>query len=76
MPNCQSKGWRCTRYQKGSALWVQVLPTNDTREHQEDGVNCWCRPKVDKQRTASGLGFIVSHNSGDGRELVEQYGAN
>lgn len=52
---------------------VHVMPVDDLREHRESR-RCWCRPVVKK-----GPGFasaLVTHNSADGRELVERHGVN
>lgn len=48
---------------------VHVLPVNDLREHVESEA-CWCAPSVERV----GQGTLVTHNSMDGRELVERHG--
>ncbi len=44
---------------------IHVIPLNDLRPHEEEGIACPCRPKVLE-------GGIVVHNSWDGREILEQ----
>jgi hypothetical protein len=62
-------GWR--RVDEKLAGDVHVLPINDTREHVESP-QCWCRPKVQKIETVvGGWGHVITHNSKDGRELLE-----
>jgi len=50
---------------------IHVLPLNDLREHDETRT-CWCQPKVER---VDG-GVVVTHQSADGRELVERHGCN
>jgi hypothetical protein len=50
-------------------LQVHVLPLRDMREHVEHPL-CWCGPWVE----CVGRGLLVTHNSMDGRELVERHG--
>ena len=50
---------------------VHVVPVNDLRDHTEVGTECWCAPKVER---FEGGGCLVTHNSMDGRELVERHG--
>ena len=50
---------------------VHVIPVNDLKEHRESR-RCWCKPAVKK-----GPGWqsaLVTHQSADGRELVERHG--
>lgn len=47
---------------------IHVLPLTDLREHDETRT-CWCQPKVERVK-----GVVVTHNSADGRELVERHG--
>ena len=48
-----------------------VLPIGDLREHVESS-ECWCDPVVEQ-----GPMFVMfTHNSADGRELVERHGVN
>lgn len=47
---------------------IHVTPTNDLKEHIEEGTQCWCNPELDY----SGAEIIVIHNSADGREYLEQ----
>lgn len=48
-----------------------VVPIGDLKAHVETGVFCWCEPKVERLRPR---GVLVTHNSMDGRELVERHG--
>jgi hypothetical protein len=50
---------------------VHVVPVGDLRAHRERGITCWCQPKVE---TFDGGGRLVTHNSMDGRELIEKHG--
>lgn len=50
---------------------VHVVPISDLKAHVEDR-SCWCNPKVTKEPGAKKA--VVSHNSMDGRELVERHG--
>jgi len=43
--------------------YVHVVPTDDLRAHEVEGVICWCDPEVDE-------GMVV-HNSLDKREKYE-----
>ena len=52
---------------------IHVVPVGDMKPHVEHGVACWCAPKV--ERFPEG-GTLVTHNSLDGRELVERHGVN
>jgi len=63
------KGWR--RRDRATETHVHVLPIDDTREHVESA-ECWCQPKVSKvENFAGGYGYVLTHNSADGRELLE-----
>jgi hypothetical protein len=45
-----------------------VTPCNDLREHVHDSRGkCWCKPSVEP----SGGGWLVVHNSLNGREFFE-----
>ena len=46
---------------------IHVLPVNDLREHVESE-DCWCHPRIER---VGDDGWLVVHNSADGRELVE-----
>jgi hypothetical protein len=48
---------------------VHVHPLSDARAHQLVP-GCWCRPL----RHEDVGGVLYSHNSADGRELVEEHG--
>lgn len=50
---------------------VHVLPVNDLREHDESWT-CWCKPGIERHGTCD----LISHNSADGRELIEKHGVN
>jgi len=52
----------------GWELQAHVRPINDLIEHDFD-VGCVCVPTVEE--TNDGEGFVVIHNSLDGRELLE-----
>ncbi len=44
---------------------VHIYPQNDEREHDDlFGLECWCNPSYDYP--------VVTHNSADMRELIEQ----
>lgn len=45
--------------------YMHVYPLNDFREHETDGRDCWCGPRIDDEDG------IVVHNSLDGREHYE-----
>jgi len=49
---------------------VHVVPVGDLRAHRERGTTCWCEPKVERLDR----GVLVTHNSMDGRELIEKHG--
>lgn len=50
---------------------VHVVPIGDLKRHRERWATCWCNPRVE---TFEGGGVLVTHNSMDGRELVERHG--
>lgn len=51
---------------------VHVLPVNDLIEHDEEGDECICGPKVEPVFREDGSnGWLISHHSLDGRELQE-----
>jgi hypothetical protein len=50
---------------------VHVVPADDLQPHIESGVECWCKPRVEKH---GNYALTVVHNSMDGRELVERHG--
>lgn len=56
---------------------IEVVPVNDLKPHI-DGRGCWCSPKVEQVRNEAGrkCGVVVTHNSADGRELIERNGVN
>ena len=45
-----------------------VVPRNDLREHDCNRMECWCRPTLNDEEDG---GYIVVHNSMDGREYFE-----
>lgn len=45
-----------------------VLPVNDIREHQENGVICECKPEI---RIEDEENWLIIHNAWDGREWEE-----
>lgn len=44
-----------------------VIPTDDLKEHDSHGAGCHCKPEV----RAEGEGWLIIHNSYDGREFFE-----
>ncbi len=52
---------------------VHVLPVNDLIEHEDVGDGCPCGPTVEPVEADDGvIGWIITHHSLDGRELLEQ----
>lgn len=51
---------------------LHVYPLGDLRKHCTNSKECWCNPKLEKRDN----GIVVTHNSLDGRELIEQHGVN
>lgn len=51
---------------------LHVYPLEDLREHNTDSKKCWCNPKLENCEGS----IIVTHNSLDGREFVEEHGVN
>ncbi len=47
---------------------IHVVPQNDLREHNCSRIECWCKPMLIDE--AEG-GYVVVHNSMDGREHFE-----
>ncbi len=56
------QGWTEDSYEGGS--FVHVYPVNDLREHITQGLECWCKPRVDEDD-------VIVHNAMDGREQWE-----
>ena len=56
------------RTHDGRKTW-HVVPVDDLKQHDEVGI-CWCKPRIERH----GNGFVVTHNSADGRELIERQG--
>lgn len=51
---------------------VHVLPVNDVIDHDEVGTDCICGPVVEPVKREDGsYGWLISHNSLDGRERFE-----
>lgn len=68
-PSGTEKGW--LRVSSRRTRLIEVLPVDDLEEHVRDPGRCWCAPLI----THVGHGWLmVSHNSKDGRELVEEHG--
>jgi hypothetical protein len=42
---------------------LHVYPLNDYREHEIDGIQCWCKPVIEDG--------VVKHNAMDMREHYE-----
>jgi hypothetical protein len=52
---------------------VHVLPINDLIVHDDIGTGCVCGPKERPVKRDDGsVGWVVVHNSLDGRELHEE----
>jgi hypothetical protein len=53
---------------------VHVYPLNDLHEHNTDGDDCPCHPRIEIVNDDQGhyKGRIIKHNSYDGRELIER----
>ena len=65
---CQTCGWReAPRHYVDD---LHVIPENDLRQHFETR-KCWCLPSIVQN---TGAAAVVTHNSADGRELVERHG--
>lgn len=65
----RSKPWRVIR------TWVRgvhVYPIADLKKHVLKGTRCWCKPTFKLE----GKSKIFTHNSADGRELIERHGIN
>jgi hypothetical protein len=56
---------------------VHAAPINDLIDHDLDGDGCVCGPTVEAVRRPDGSnGWLVTHNSLDGREFNEPTAAN
>jgi hypothetical protein len=51
---------------------VHVLPVNDLIDHDDVGDDCVCGPAVEHVPSDTGDGWLITHNSLDGREKDEQ----
>lgn len=50
---------------------IHVYPENDEREHEfSNSGECWCGPER-KAPLVKGADAVITHNSADGREAVE-----
>ena len=48
---------------------IHAYPVNDLQDHDTDSRGkCWCKPEIQEEAT----GYVVVHNSMDGREDFEQ----
>ena len=47
---------------------IHVLPVNDLKPHEESGVGCPCKPRIE----VVGADLIIVHNAWDNREVFEQ----
>lgn len=56
------------------AQTVHVIPVDDLIEHDTSGDDCVCGPDHELVPTSDGDGWLVIHNSLDGRELHETDG--
>lgn len=55
-------------------MTLHVLPINDLRQHVENGIMCWCEPRIIVGDEAEDFAeYIVVHNSLDGREWHERF---
>jgi len=52
---------------------IHTYPRMDIKEHATEGDECWCRPETKEVFHSNGVlaGWIVVHNSSDGREQYE-----
>jgi hypothetical protein len=52
---------------------VHVLPIDDLIEHEDEGDQCPCGPRIEPVKADDGsVGWLISHNALDGRELAER----
>uniref|UniRef100_A0A6M3KT53 Uncharacterized protein n=1 Tax=viral metagenome TaxID=1070528 RepID=A0A6M3KT53_9ZZZZ len=54
---------------------IHVYPVKDEREHELDGLHCWCGPKVLFSDPDTGQTYseaLVVHAAADCREVIEE----
>ena len=51
---------------------VHTYPVNDLIEHELEGTDCPCGPRVELVEGDDGDGWLIAHHSLDGRELTEE----
>lgn len=79
----RKKGWRVLTTTRAKVYRVRgllverlqhvthVWPASDLRLHKGNyGAVCWCQPKIER----AGCDTLITHNSMDGRELIERHG--
>ncbi len=55
-----------------TSLPVHVVPINDLIDHDTDGGDCLCGPEtIPVERDDGSFGWVISHQSLDGRERDE-----
>lgn len=54
--------------QLDTKLVYHVHPTRDLEEHDLDGFECHCHPRIQEEEH----GYVVIHNAFDKRELLER----
>ena len=59
-----SKRRKHSRVIPPEGVW-HIVPVNDTRDHETDGLDCWCNPDYDEWEG------LITHNALDGREAYE-----
>jgi hypothetical protein len=59
-------GWDVAVAQRDETF-IQVLPVNDLKSHNEAGEFCHCEPRLERYPNK----IIVIHNAYDGREFTE-----
>ncbi len=45
---------------------IHTYPLDDWKEHETDGDDCWCNPRIEED------GKLIVHNSMDERESYEE----
>ena len=46
-----------------------VVPSNDLIQHNTEGMDCECNPRIQKQPNGA---YVITHHSWDGREAHEE----
>lgn len=59
-----SKRRKHSRVIPPEGVW-HIVPVNDMRDHETDGLDCWCNPDYDEWEG------LITHNALDGREAYE-----